>query len=261
VAVAALPIICAVLLRIGQGLAAQAPDPHAAQPERPTVATHAGTVAPGWLELEGGLEVDRYADHQRGAAVPVLFKIGLASHLQLSVSTPAASAPGSGTLGAGDASIGVKWRLADRAPILGRFAILPTLKLPSGSAAGAGTGTTDAGLLLISSHTLGPISLDINVGYTHRNGSGLTAPTTATLWTVSAGGPAAGAVGWAAELYGYPATAGPSGSRAIVATLVGPTLTAKVWLVFDAGVIVPLTGPQPRAAYVGATYNVGRLWR
>src|SRR5207247_3724752 len=30
----------------------QAPDPHAAQPERPTVATHAGTVAPGWIEIE-----------------------------------------------------------------------------------------------------------------------------------------------------------------------------------------------------------------
>ncbi|MDQ2767543.1 MAG: hypothetical protein M3Y30_10345 [Gemmatimonadota bacterium] len=24
-------------------------DPHTAQPERPTVATHAGTVAPGWV--------------------------------------------------------------------------------------------------------------------------------------------------------------------------------------------------------------------
>src|ERR1700688_2765409 len=26
-------------------------DPHSVQPERPTVATHAGTVAPGWVEL------------------------------------------------------------------------------------------------------------------------------------------------------------------------------------------------------------------
>ena len=31
-----------------------AKDPHAAQPERPTVATHAGTVARGWFEIETG---------------------------------------------------------------------------------------------------------------------------------------------------------------------------------------------------------------
>jgi len=37
------------------------PDPHEAQPERPTVATHAGTVAPGWVEFEAGSEFDRYA--------------------------------------------------------------------------------------------------------------------------------------------------------------------------------------------------------
>ena len=29
---------------------------------------------------------------------------------------------------------------------------------------------------------------------------------------------------------------------------------------FDAGVIVPLTGPQPRAIYVGGVCNAGRLW-
>jgi hypothetical protein len=38
------------------GLAAQTPprDPHAVQPQRPSVAMHAGTVAAGWLEIEGG---------------------------------------------------------------------------------------------------------------------------------------------------------------------------------------------------------------
>jgi len=30
--------------------------------------------------------------------------------------------------------------------------------------------------------------------------------------------------------------------------------------VFDAGVIVPVTGPQARALYAGAVYNVGRIW-
>src|SRR5207248_820985 len=43
-----------------QPVLAQARDPHEVQPERPTVATHAGTVAPGWIELEWGSEWDRY---------------------------------------------------------------------------------------------------------------------------------------------------------------------------------------------------------
>ena len=243
-----------------------APDPHDAQPERPTVATHAGTVAPGWLEIEAGTEFDRYADGSRGGSAPVLFKIGLASHVQLGVQTPLAWPPNAGGAGgglaAGDVLTSLKWRLADRAPILGRFAIEPALKWPTGSSAsGAGTGTTDLSLLVISSHSLGPVSMDLNAGWTRRSGDGAAAPRNATLWTASFGGPAAGPVGWAAEIYGYPATAGPAGARSIVAVLAGPTLQVRDWLVLDTGVIAPLTGPQPPAIYAGHTWNVGRLWR
>ncbi len=67
-------------------------------------------------------------------------------------------------------------------------------------------------------------------------------------------------VGWVAEFYGFPATSGPAGDEATVAFLVGPTLKVRPWLVLDAGVIVPIAGPQPNAVYVGVTYNVGRLW-
>ncbi len=241
--------------------AQQAPDPHAVQPERPTVATHAGTVAPGWVEIEAGAEFDHYADRTRGAGAPVLVKIGLASHLQLGLSGSLVSGPGAdGGTGMGDAAVGVKWRLIDHAPLLGRFAIEPAVKLPTGSAvSGTGTGTTDASLLLISSHDLGPVALDINLGYTRRSGDGSVAPRSATLWTTSFGGPAAGSLGWAAELYGYPATSGPSGSKAVVALLLGPTLLPRKWLALDAGAIVPVTGPQPHAWYLGGVWNVGRL--
>src|ERR1051325_4189243 len=36
--------------------AQDAADPRAVQPERPTVATHAGTVAPAFLEIETGIQ-------------------------------------------------------------------------------------------------------------------------------------------------------------------------------------------------------------
>ncbi len=54
-------------------------DPHAVQPERPTVATHAGTVARGWIEIEEGGEWDRLADGTRSFIAPTNLKIGLAS--------------------------------------------------------------------------------------------------------------------------------------------------------------------------------------
>ena len=62
--------------------AAAPDDPHAAQPERPTVATHAGTVLPGWVEIEAGVE----RDHLDGAHVlltPTVLKFGIVPRVQL----------------------------------------------------------------------------------------------------------------------------------------------------------------------------------
>jgi hypothetical protein len=236
-----------------------APNPHAVQPERPTVATHAGTVATGWWEIETGVERDAIAPSQTALSTPTVFKIGIASHAQLSIAASTVRPPGS-SLGFGDASVGVKWRLLDDAPILGDFAVLPSIKFPTGSSE-RGTGTTDAGLLLISSHDLGPVAMDLNAGLTRRSGDGRDAPKTATLWTASFGGPIAGPIGWVAECFGLPGTGGPAGSAPSVALLAGPTYLAYEWLAFDAGVIVPVLGPQPHAVYAGGVYNIGRLWR
>jgi hypothetical protein len=245
-------------------LAAQtpAPDPHAVQAQRPTVATHAGTVAAGWLEIEAGSELDRYAPDSHGNIVPLLAKVGLARSLQLEVQAPIVRPPGAGATGFGDLSIGLKWRLIDAAPVLGRFAILPRIKMPTGSSGlGTGTGTVDLGLLFISSHTLGPVAIDLNFGSTRRGGDGTQVPRNANGWAASFGGPARGRFGWVAELYGYLATSGPAGTAAIEAFLCGPTVEIRKWLVLDAGAIFPIAGPQPRALYAGAVYNVGRLWR
>jgi hypothetical protein len=229
------------------------------QPERPTVATHAGTVAPGWLEIETGVEADRFDDASTGFGVPTEFKFGLFSHGQLNVGLPLAKAPGS-SLGVGDLSIGVKWRLLNAARGIGDFAILPSIKLGTGSeSSGRGTGTTDVSILAISSHQFGPVAMDVNLGYTRRSGRGLDAPKNATLWAVAFGFPVAGALGGVAELYGYPRTAGPAGQPGIVALLAGPTYAIAPFLAIDAGVIIPLAGPQPHALYAGLVWNAGRL--
>jgi len=239
--------------------AATASAQHDVQPERPTVATHAGTVAPGWLEIETGAERDRAAG-ETSFLTPTLFKFGVGSHVQAGIAGSFVRTPEPNT-GLGDVTAEVKWRVLDDAPVVGDLALLPAVKLPAGSAArGTGTGTTDASLLLISSHEFGGVSMDLNAGYTRRSGKGDRAPTSATLWTASFGGPLDGSFGWVAEVYGYPATKGPAGQASIVALLAGPTLLAHKWLALDAGVITPLAGAQPHALYAGAVWNVGRVW-
>lgn len=249
-------------LAVASPLAAQdttaAKDPHAVQPERPTVATHAGTVAPGWLEVETGVERDRFSPAVTTAFTPTVFKFGVAGNMQLSVFGSVVR--DSSAAGPGDLSVGLKWRLLDDAPVVGDFALLPAVKFPTGSVdKGTGTGTTDASILLISSHELGAVSMDINVGYTRRSGDGSNAPRNASLWTISFGGPVSGSLGWTVECYGFPATTGPAGQSSIVALLGGPTFLVRKWLAVDAGVIVPLGGPQPHALYAGGVYNVGRM--
>lgn len=254
------PVLLGLLTAVASGQE-PARDPHAVQPERPTVATHAYEVAPGWVEVEAGLEFDRYADRTSGGSAPVVVKVGLAPRLQFDLVGAVVRPVQGRTLGVGDLAVALKWRLADQAPVLGDFAVIPSLKLPTApTSSGLGSGTTDLGLVLVSSHQFGGVEMDLNVGYTRRFGSDAFAPRTSTLWTASFGGPVVVGLGWTAELYGYPATSGPAGAASIVALLGGPTLLVKPWLALDAGVIVPLAGPQPRALYLGGVCNAGRLW-
>lgn len=233
-------------------------DPRAVQPERPTVATHAGTVAAGYLEIEVGLERQRFASDTIAIATPTVFKFGVGRRMQLSVLGAVVSSD-SGT-GVSDLAVGFKWRLLDHAPVLGDFAVLPSIKFPSGSLArGTGTNTTDVGLLLISSYRAGNVAIDLNAGAVRRSGDGTSVPRTATIWTASFGGPAWKSVGWVAEVFGYPGTGGPAASKGTAALLAGPTFLLADYLQLDAGFVAPVTGPQPRILYVGAVYNVGKL--
>ena len=235
--------------------------PHDAQPERPTVATHAGTVARGWIEIESGVERDRGPGDGRAVIGSLVTKIGLAPRVQFSIFTNV-TAPGDVGAGFGDAAVGVKWRLLEDHPVLGDFAILPSVKFPTGSLdKGTGTGTTDASFLLISSRDVGPVHIDLNAGWTHRSGDGGDAPVNAWVWTASFGGVVDGPLGWTAEFYGYPGTGGAAGASPVVALLAGPTYAAKSWLVFDVGFITPIAGGQPRALYAGVTYNIGQVFR
>ena len=249
------------------------PNPRAAQPERPTVATHAYTVAPGLMEIEAGVQATRPEGASETDA-PVVLKFGVTRRIQLELiggwsrrtadarpaTVGAPSAPAIRDQGFGDLAIAPKMRVLFQAPVLANFSVQPSLKLATGSEArGTGTGTTDVGLLLISSRNLGPVALDLNAGVTLRSGHGDRAPRTATLLTASAGTTVSGALGWVLELFAYPGTSGPAGTPPQVGLLSGPTLTVRPWLVLDAGFIANVHGFPANSAYAGVTWNVGRV--
>jgi hypothetical protein len=238
--------------------AQEADDPHSAQPERPTVATHAYTVWPGYSEVEFGLQFDRLTGNEL-FSTPTTYKVGIAKRMQIEATFAWGNGSGdSGTVrGFTDVVVAFKWRLADSLPILGAFAIQPAVRLPTGSAAF----TADAAVwsvLLISSQKLGPVELDVNFGTFAPVYTG-DFPHLATLWTVSTSGPIRGKFGWTGEIYGFPGTSGPGSSAPLVGFLAAPTFQMHDWFVLDAGVIIPLSGPLPHSIFAGLTWNAGHF--
>lgn len=237
-------------------------DPHTVQPERPTVSTPASTVAPGWVEVEGGVEVDSYSDHQHGDVGPLAVKIGLARRWQLTVQESIVRAPGAQVTGLGDVALAAKGRLIEGGHALGDVAILSTVKFPTGSVAnGDGTGTADVSLTIISSHAIGPVAVDVNYGVTVRSGRGEVAPRHASMWAAAASGPLHGRLGWTSEFFGFPATSGPAGNPPIVGAIEAATFQVRRWIAIDAGIALPIRGPQPHAVFAGLVCNLGRLPR
>ena len=259
--------LAAALLALGLSAPARAqapPNPHAAQPERPTVATHAYTVAPGWIEVEAGSQRQAEGALADRLALPIVVKIGLSSRLQLGVAPGwQREAEGGGAqAGVTDLVIALKWRLTDDAPVIGAFAIQPGVSLPSGSAdAGRGSGTMAVSVLLVSSRRIGNVSIDLNAGYTRLGGESASFPRNSTVWAAATAVPVAGRLGWAAEVFGYPGTSGPAGAPPVVAFLTGPTFALKPSLVLDAGTIFDIEGWGGTAIYAGLTWNIGRLWK
>ena len=230
--------------------------PRTVQPERPSVATHAGTVAPAYVEIETGVEVDRIDNHSHSTQVPTVLKFGVAPRVQFSLLVPASSAPGV-SFGLGDVAAGFKFRVIDNHPWLSDVAILPQVKFSTGDV--RGTGTTDASLLFINSRTFGPVDVDFNVGVTRRSGDGMKAPRNASMFAIAAGIPLHNSLAFALECFGFPGTSGPAGSARTVSALFGPTWQVRPELALDAGLIRSIAGPQAPAWYVGLVTNLGRL--
>jgi hypothetical protein len=221
-------------------------DPREVQPERPTVATHAHTVAPGFMEIEAGTQALLESSSASHFAWPVVVKVGLSTHTQLNLTLPTPNT---------DGGVGLKWRLLDDSPLLGDFAVLPFMTFSSGHNQSLGT-------TVIASYMAGETAIDLNLTY-QREELGTKFSRDAALWTASFGFPVARRWGWVLEFFGDIPTAEPIGSGRSPATLyvlTGPTFTVEKYLALDVGVIKGINSDHSTSAYAGFVWNVGRLF-
>lgn len=236
-------------------------DSTAVLPERPTVATHAYVIKPGFVEAETGVTYFRPTEHGT-LDVPVHVKFGVTRWLQLAIDpgfTTSRDAGGGLQAGFGDLTVSAKFVVGTGLPVVGDFAVQPSLKLATGSTTkGFGSGTTDGGILLVSSHQVLGGEIDANAGVTFASGGGVDAPEASTIWAVSFGRTLAGPLGGVAEVFGYPGTSGAAGGPPQVGLLFGPTWALRPSLVLDAGAIVNVQHLGGTSAYVGLTANLGR---
>ena len=237
----------AAALATGAAAPAVAQSPRAANPERPTFATHAYAVAPGYAELEQGLAARGTGSLRDATSWDVNFKVGLSRHVQLGLFGPlyarASAGSGVGDLGA---ALKVRTDLSPRAAV----ALVPSVTAPTGSEArGLGAGRALGGLVAVVSADLPGVHVDVNAG---PQGIGAGAP----QWFVSLGGSRTfGRVGLAVELFEF--TPGGAGSR-LAGVLGAVTIRLAEWAVVDAGGAAGATDGTPDQVFVGITTNLGR---
>src|SRR2546426_4270675 len=138
--------LCALLSIPG---VARGQSPRAANPERPTFATHAYVVAQGYLELEQGIRVQGADDLSDATAWDYNLKIGLARGVQLAFFGTGFMRTAAGT-GPGD--VGTTLKLSTAVSTRTTVALAPSVTFATGDAsAGRGAGRAQGALLAVAS--------------------------------------------------------------------------------------------------------------
>jgi len=242
-------LVALILAGLPLGVAAQSP--RAANPERPSVATHAYTVAPGYLELEQGVRAQGFGNVRDQTTWEFNLKIGVAPPVQLGLFGTGYNRTGQGN-GVGD--VGVALKLRRDLSSTHTVALVPAVTLPTGDQSlGLGAGRVLGSLIAVWSFELGGLlHADLNAGPV-----GIGAGRPQALGTVSLGR-ALGRWAVAAEAYGYASgSAGPAQGGLLGAVTVRPA----EWLVVDGGGVVGLGSWGRDQLFLGVTTNLGRIFK
>ena len=246
-------MVCTAALAIlatASGAGANAQSPRDANPERPTFATHAYAVAPGYAELEQGLAARGTGSLGEETSWDVNLKLGIERHVQAAIFGPLFQRNPRGH-GVGD--FGVALKLRSDLSARSAAAIVASVTAPTGSTArGLGTGRALGGLVGVFSADLpAQIHVDANAG---PEGIGAGNP----QWFASVcASRAFGAWGLAAEAFRF--SAGGTGPRQ-AGVLAAVTLRPARWVVLDAGGVAPATPGTARQLFLGLTSNLGRVF-
>jgi len=239
--------LVAALVFLADATAAQSP--REANPERPTYATHAYAVAPGYAELEQGISARGVHSLGDATSWDVNLKFGLSTWAQFALFGPLyLRGPGGGGVGDLGAALKIRGDLSRRTAL----AFVSSLTAPTGNVArGLGTGRSLGALTgVVSTDLPGGIHLDINAG---PQGIGVGAP---QWFTSLSGAYGRGAAGITLEAFNF--TAYAAGPR--FAGLLGAlTLRIVPWVVADAGGVLHTAPGSPNQVFVGLTTNLGQV--
>jgi hypothetical protein len=226
--------------------------PRSANPERPTVATHAYAVAPGFAELEQGARAFGLSSLGEATSWDFNLKIGVRRGLQLGVF-------GAGYVrtaaGAGVGDVGFSLKASRAISPQTAIAIVPAVTGPTGDAdRGLGAGRALGSLVGVFSADLpAHFHFDANAGPV---AIGAGAPQWFTSIGLAHGG--VGPMGFAFELFDF--TEGGAGPRQ--RGLLGAVmLTVVDWVVVDVGGVRGLVDGTPDQVFVGMTTNLGRIFK
>ena len=147
-------------------------DSPAVTPYRPSVSTPAALSAPGWLEVEAGVQSSRADNPARRQSLPYTLKLAFTPDWGIRIGGDAVvrqvGADGSALRGGGDTTVVVKRRLA--LSDASAFGLEFGVKLPT-ARAGLGSGHTDIGLNgIYSSDFTDNWHTDFNLVATHLGG-------------------------------------------------------------------------------------------
>ncbi len=245
------PFVLTLGLLVSCSSQAAAQSPRTANPERPTVATHAYAMAPGYLELEQGVRVQGTGKFSGQTSWEFNLKIGVERRLQLALFGTGFAHTRAGN-GVGDLGAAVKLRsaLSPTAAI----ALVPAVTVPTGSESrGLGAGRVLGSLVCVLSAELGDgFHADLNAGPV---GVGAGRPQWFGTASFSKGLERWGLT-W--ELFGY----GRGGAGAAQGGLLGAvTLRLAKWAVVDGGGVRGLGPESPDQLFLGLTTNMGRIFK
>jgi hypothetical protein len=237
--------------------AAAADDEPSTTPYRPSVSTPAALSAPGWLEIEVGVEHDHGDGGTRRDSVPVTLKLAFTPDWGVRIGSMAwgqLSTGGKSLSGFGDTGVVLKRRFAiddGQAFGLEGGVVLPTAQ------SGLGEGKASYVLNAIYSADLGDWHTDLNLAATRLDQTDPGASNTVLLWAASLSRPLDDRWGVVGEFSGTDQRGAGSTSQFLLAA----SYNVSKRLTLDAGAARSLhSASSSWSAFAGLTWLAARLF-